>query len=192
MRSFEGVLGGDLRMSRSFHCPGPAFCPRGAAKSIIRVIAQSNSRDEIDHRQVKETRDEYVAVISRNPGSLQSSISVHGHRSSKSSNRWNDPWSMTAHLELKREERPLRHLCLRTSSNYSQLSNLQSAAFGSTVIIALAANRRKVPWLIFTPIAHRIQDRAPCRVQCARHLRVPVERKERRSALALVVTIVIL
>ena len=131
-----------------------------------------------------------MAVVSRNPGSLQSSMSVHGHRSSKSSNRWSDSW--LANCPSGIERRPLRHLCLRTSSSYLQSSNPQLAAFGNTVIITLTTDRCKVPWLIFTPITHRIQDRASCCVQRVRHLRVPVERNERSSALALVVAIIIL
>ena len=35
-------------MSRSFHLPGPAFCPKGAAKSIIRAIAHSTSHSKTD------------------------------------------------------------------------------------------------------------------------------------------------
>ena len=56
------IPGKGLRISRSFHCPGPAFCPRGAAKSIIRAIAQSNGYSEVNCFQTMAIGDQYVAV----------------------------------------------------------------------------------------------------------------------------------
>lgn len=64
-------------ISRSFHFPGPAFWPSGAAKSMIRAIAQSSIAG-MSLVQGEEKRRK----SSRNPASLQSITLVHGQRSS--------------------------------------------------------------------------------------------------------------
>jgi hypothetical protein len=130
-------------------------------------------------------------TISRNPGSLQSNMLVHGHRSSKSLNRYSNVRSANFHLTVLGKEH-LHHLCPRTSSSYSRWSVPQLVSVSHAAVETLTADRCKVPWLVFTPITHGIQDGTSGRVQCARHHRVPVKRNERSPTLALVETVVIL
>lgn len=129
----------------------------------------------------------------QNPASLQSRTDSQGQRTSQRSKFWLIA-NRSSRTQLQPNEcvhplhRQIFSSCWQSSGRYEQVRKFEYTKARNTY----HTDRGEVPWAIFSPIAHRIEDRATCRVQCSGHVRITVKRNLGSSRTSLVVTVIIL